>query len=112
MKRRCKFDKHGTSHPLHIQISIILDKKIRPGAYVEKISSERELVEMFSVSRATVRQALSKLAADGIINKVPGKGTFRKPIHKSLSNLNSLSETVREMGMETGSRLLSKKRSY
>ncbi|VEF46140.1 GntR family transcriptional regulator [Bacillus freudenreichii] len=98
--------------PLHIQISTILDKKIRTGVYEGKIPSERELVEIFSVSRTTVRQAINKLAADGILKKIPGKGTFinkKKPIHKSLSNLNSLTETVEEMGMKPGSRLLCEK---
>ncbi|NLG03127.1 MAG: GntR family transcriptional regulator, partial [Clostridia bacterium] len=47
--------------------------KIRGG---DKISSENELAAKFSVSRHTVRKALSILENDGLIEAIHGKGTF------------------------------------
>jgi GntR family transcriptional regulator len=38
--------------------------------------SERELVQLFGVARMTVRQALDALVAEGLLERVPGRGTF------------------------------------
>lgn len=44
----------------------------------KKIPSENELAEMLHVSRITVRQALQKLNALGLIETRPGEGSFVK----------------------------------
>lgn len=64
--------------PLYQQVRGILaswirDGKLRPH---DKIPSERELCERFSVSRMTVRHALSKLKEEGVIYTQHGKGMF------------------------------------
>lgn len=95
--------------PLHIKIGKILESKIKAGTYKEKIPSERELMDEFSVSRTTVREAVVRLVNEGTLTKVHGKGTFitkKPPIQEWLSTLNSFSETVRKMGMKPGSKLL------
>lgn len=51
----------------------IVHNTLGPGA---KLPSEAELMEEFSVSRITVRQALSALLNAGLIEKVNGKGSF------------------------------------
>lgn len=38
--------------------------------------SERELVARFGVARMTVRQALEALVAEGVLRRIPGRGTF------------------------------------
>ncbi|MGA8210138.1 MAG: GntR family transcriptional regulator [Nocardioidaceae bacterium] len=38
--------------------------------------SERELVQHFGVARMTVRQALDALVVEGLLERVPGRGTF------------------------------------
>ena len=38
--------------------------------------SERELVQHFGVARMTVRQALDALVAEGLLERIPGRGTF------------------------------------
>lgn len=40
----------------------------------QKLPSEMDLAERFSVSRTTVREALRSLADDGLVRKVPGAG--------------------------------------
>ena len=45
--------------PLHIQLKEILLKEIQQGVYKEKIPSERELIDKYSVSRTTVREAVT-----------------------------------------------------
>jgi len=51
----------------------IESKKLKSG---ERIYSENELMELFSVSRQTVRQALSKLEYEKAIERRQGSGTY------------------------------------
>mgnify|MGYP001255153543 FL=1 len=53
----------------------IIQEKIKPG---EKLPSENEFAERFQVSKTVVREALSVLRANGIIEKRSGAGTFLK----------------------------------
>jgi GntR family transcriptional regulator len=63
---------------LYIQIMRLLVDEIGRGTWAigDRIPSEDELAARFAVSKITVRQALSNLAADGYLMKVQGKGTF------------------------------------
>lgn len=51
----------------------ITDKKFSPN---EKLPSEKELCEMFGVSRTAVREAIQMLSARGLIYVRKGKGIF------------------------------------
>lgn len=51
----------------------IKEGRLRPG---EKLYSEKELGEMFRMSRQTVRHALEILEQDGIISRQRGSGTY------------------------------------
>ena len=42
----------------------------------QRISSERELGQVYGLSRTTVREALDALVSCGLLRTVPGKGTF------------------------------------
>lgn len=95
--------------PYHFQIRDVLKNEIAQGIYVEKIPSERELMDRFAVSRTTIREAVSHLVNDGIIEKIHGKGTYvkqTKQVHEWLHTLNSLTDTIKQMGMTPGSKLL------
>ncbi len=64
--------------PLYEQIKILLTQSLiagewRPG---ESIPSEIELAGRFQVSQGTVRKAIDELAADNILVRRQGKGTF------------------------------------
>ncbi|MGB9662903.1 MAG: FadR/GntR family transcriptional regulator [Moorellaceae bacterium] len=52
---------------------LIGEGNLKPG---DRLPSERELAERLGVSRASVREALSALAAMGVIVIRPGEGTF------------------------------------
>lgn len=68
----------GINVPLYFQIESDLREKIVSGEYQpgDLIPSERELVENYKVSRLTVREAIKRLVAQGIVKKIQGKGTY------------------------------------
>jgi GntR family transcriptional regulator, transcriptional repressor for pyruvate dehydrogenase complex len=62
------------------QVCKIIKERIRDGAWTEgsRLPSENELAESFGVNRMTVRNALQKLNAMGIVETRAGEGTFVK----------------------------------
>ena len=44
-----------------------------------QLPSERELAEFFGVNRQTIRSAISSLCNEGLLQSIPGKGTFLAP---------------------------------
>jgi GntR family transcriptional regulator len=60
------------------QVDEILLERIREGTYLpgNRMPSESELSDELGVSRATVRTALAKLAANGLILRKQGDGTY------------------------------------
>jgi GntR family transcriptional regulator len=69
--------------------------------------SERELVQHFGVARMTVRQALDALVAEGLLERVPGRGTFvaRARIDVQV-RLSSYTEEMGRRGLKPDSRTL------
>lgn len=72
----------------------------------ESIPSERELMEYYRVSRATVRRALDSLVARGIIVRIQGKGTFLATERSDASLLISFTEHVKRNGNRPSTKLL------
>lgn len=67
--------------PLYLQLidrleAMIEQRALRPG---DQVPSEPEIEQRYGVSRATVRQALSHLEAEGIVERHQGKGTYVAP---------------------------------
>jgi GntR family transcriptional repressor for pyruvate dehydrogenase complex len=62
------------------QVCKIIKDKIKSGEWTEgmKIPSENELADAFGVNRLTIRNALQKLNAMGIVETKAGEGTFVK----------------------------------
>ena len=56
--------------------------------------SERELVAQFGVARMTVRQALDALVVEGLLERVPGRGTFVAHPKNRTVEVTSFSETM------------------
>lgn len=95
--------------PLHVQLRDILRKEILDGNFTDgRIPSERELMETFSVSRTTVREAVASLVHEGVLEKQHGRGTFVsfRPVEEWLGSLKSYTETIESLGMKPGSKLL------
>lgn len=72
-----KLDRRSTQ-PLYAQLKEIILTRINQGQYKsgEKIPSELDLCRELDLSRPTVRQAISELVNENILNIVKGKGTF------------------------------------
>lgn len=64
--------------PLYMVIQEHFKRLITSGqlASDDKIPTEKELMEEFHVSRITVANALTQLAKDGWIYRIPGRGSF------------------------------------
>lgn len=84
----------------------ILEKRLLPGA---KLPSEAELEAAFGVSRITVRQALAALMAEGLIEKLNGKGSFvtQPGAAPQLGPLTGFYEHIRARGDVASGRTLS-----
>jgi GntR family transcriptional regulator len=69
---------HGAAEFPFEQLSTILRKRILSGEYPRgrKIPSLIALEEEFGVSNMTVRRAINVLVEEGLLQKVPGRGTF------------------------------------
>lgn len=57
---------------------MIIDKNMRPG---DRFPSESELIDLYGVSRSTIREAIKLLVAENVVEIRRGRGTFitRKP---------------------------------
>ena len=75
-----------------------------------QIPPERDLAELAQVSRVTVRQAMSHLVSDGVLEQRRGAGTFVRPqsqrLEQSLSRLISFTEHMQQRGKTSSSIVL------
>jgi multiple sugar transport system substrate-binding protein len=64
--------------PLYYQLKVHLKQRMELGdlAPGDRLPTEVELCELFSISRAPVRQALSELVREGLIYRRAGQGSF------------------------------------
>ena len=79
--------------------------ELKPG---DSLPSEREYAERFSISRMTVRQAITELVNGGYLYRQKGVGTFvaEKKIEQQLMGLTSFTEDMKSRGMEPSSKLV------
>jgi GntR family transcriptional regulator len=100
--------------PLYYQLENVLREKITSGTFIpgEQLPTESELIEQYGVSRITVRQALTTLAEEGLIERQQGRGTFvaqRKTRRRKFDDVThltgSLDELI-EMGLDTPIKML------
>jgi GntR family transcriptional regulator len=64
--------------PLYQQIKALILQSLQAGEWKpgESIPSEMELAARFRVSQGTVRKAIDELAAENLVVRRQGKGTF------------------------------------
>jgi GntR family transcriptional regulator len=96
---------------LYYQLQEKLLKKIQSGEWKngEKIPTETELCEIYSISRITVRKAIDELVHSGHLIRFQGKGTFVANIsfEQKLSKFYSFSESLKQKGKNERTRMLS-----
>ncbi|KIL49532.1 GntR family transcriptional regulator [Jeotgalibacillus soli] len=97
--------------PMYYQIEEDIKLRIKQDEFSsgDSIPSERELSEMYGVSRMTVRQAVLNLVSSGLLYREKGRGTFvaEHKIEQPLLGMTSFTEDMKARGMEPSSKLLS-----
>lgn len=66
------------ARPLYLQLADELRVEIERGDYPGKIPSITALASMYDIAAVTVRKALDVLRAEGLLEFVPGRGTYVK----------------------------------
>lgn len=102
--------------PLYQQVLEDIKAAITAGVYLpgNRIPSEPELSELYSVSRVTVRRAIEELVGEGYLTRRQGKGTYvneRKMARKlrQTSEVQSFTDLCASMGMTAGAHVLERR---
>ncbi|MFM9378847.1 GntR family transcriptional regulator [Gordonia sp. VNK21] len=68
----------GSAEPAYRALAATIRERIRAGDYrvEDKLPTESELTAEFGLSRQTVRRAFVDLVAEGLVYRIPGRGTF------------------------------------
>jgi GntR family transcriptional regulator len=87
--------------PLWAQLESELRRRMELGHFAVRFPTDRELMQIYRVSRHTARHAVGQLGADGIVRRARGVGTSvdRRTFERSLGSLYSLFQVVEESGV-------------
>ena len=97
--------------PLYFQLKTILLDAIKQGEYPvdSMIPTEKELSEMFKISRTTVRQAITEMVQEGWLYRIASKGTFvaRLKIKQDfIKRLETFNDQISRTGRKPSTELL------
>lgn len=97
--------------PMYYQLKELILSEIQQGHYKtgDPIPTEKEISELFQLSRTTVRQAIAELVQEGWLYRVKSKGTFvdhPKIPQNFIRKVESYNNAVMRMGMTPSSRVL------
>ncbi|MCL2842570.1 MAG: GntR family transcriptional regulator [Oscillospiraceae bacterium] len=96
--------------PAYVQLMDSLFAQMEDGSLPEeaKLPSERELCDIYAVSRTTVRQAMQELEKDGYVNIYKGRGTYvaAKRLNQEMSGLYSFTESMKQLGKTISTKLV------
>ncbi len=96
--------------PLYLQLADELRTKILSGEWQpeQRIPSENELNQIYSISRMTIRQVLGKLVDEGLVFRVHGKGTFvaQRKIATRSPSYYGVREQLEQQGYSTRTEML------
>lgn len=99
--------------PLWAQITDDLRARTAKGEFDQHFPTEEDLSRSYGVSRQTVREAIRRLEADGLVVRERGRGTSVTPIllEQPINAIYSLASTVRAKGLLERSKVISLKRA-
>lgn len=94
--------------PRHQAIEEYLRERIAALQPGDPLPTDKELCDLFGVSRMTARQAVSRLAEAGLVRREPGRGTFvdHPRLQRDVSKLMSFSSQMERQGRKASSQLL------
>lgn len=102
---------HDAQTPLYLQIKNLIQRQIEDGIYADgdKLPSESQMCQKYSVSRIPVRKALEMLEAEGLIQSFQGKGSFVKTprIRNDLVHISTFAETLTHQGYSGHTKIVS-----
>jgi GntR family transcriptional regulator len=90
----------------HVQVREYVRSLVTGSAPGSPAPSERELVHRFGVARMTVRQAMDALVVEGLLERIPGRGTFVARPRRTASRITSYTEEMARRGMLAESQTL------
>jgi GntR family transcriptional regulator len=96
--------------PKYHQIYLVLREQLAEGRFERGLPGEIHLMKEFGVARVTVRKALERLVADGLIERAPGRGTV--PVAQRAAGgageprFTGLLENIVDMGLRTSVKVL------
>lgn len=101
---------------LYYQLYDILSEEITSGKYKvgDRLPTETQLIDYYSVSRITVRKAMNMLADEGLIIKKAGYGTFVEPkkMSQRLNKVVHFSNDMMQKGYNVSVKVLENKIVY
>lgn len=94
--------------PLWAQIVDDLHRRLVEGEFDEQFPTDEALTRHYGVSRQTVREAVRRLTAEGLVVRQRGRGSSVTPpvLEQPLHSLYSLASAVRASGAEERSEVL------
>jgi GntR family transcriptional regulator len=100
-------DEHS-DEPLWRQVLDDLEARLASGEIGDRFPTDRELVEHYGVSRHTVREAVRRLTARGVVDRVRGRGSVvtQREFVEPFGTLYSLFRAVETGGVEQRSEVL------
>lgn len=106
-------DTDQATRPLWQQVLEDLERRIDVGDIVDRFPTDRELTEQYGVSRHTVREAVRRLRARGLVDRHRGRGSFLNEarLTQPLGSLYSLFRAVEEQGIEQRSEVIALERT-
>ena len=100
----------NVSKPLYEQLKQALRENIRSGLHKtdEALPGERQLMDIYKVSRMTVRQAIGDLVSEGLLYRRHGSGTFvsQQVVDRPMVKLYGTLEELKLSGHDISMRLI------
>lgn len=78
-------DRRSNAKALHSQLLLHFRERILNGSLPAgaRLPTELEIAQQYNISRGTVRQAMSVLVQEGLLERLPGRGTFVRQLPPS-----------------------------